>query len=129
MSSDKQNSWPPKKSWLSKFKNAARGIGIGIKGQNSFLVHLPVAVLVVTAAWWLSLELVEFMVLLLCIAMVLTAELVNSSIEHIAKAITEEFDDQVRRSLDIASGAVLMATLFAVIVGLVVLGQGVLKLF
>lgn len=119
----------PQKSWLRKFKNAARGIAVGIRGQNSFAVHLPVAILVLAIGVICQVGISKLCCLLLCIALVITAELINSSIESLAAAVTDQEDSRIRDSLDIASGAVLAATLFAVIVGLVILLPAIMKTF
>lgn len=103
--------------WSNKFRNAFRGIHVGIRGQSSFYVHFVIAVLVEIAAVVLRVNLLEWCVLLLCIGVVLTAELFNSAIESCAKAITSDFDDNVRNALDIASGAVLVASIAAGVVG------------
>ncbi len=106
--------------WLKKFDNASRGIVAGIKGQSSFAVHLPVALLVIIAAAWFQVTTIEWLVLLLTIALVLTAELINSAVESLARAITQEHHPQIGRALDIAAGAVLVASLFAIVIGLVI---------
>lgn len=107
--------------WSLKFRNAFRGIRVGVRGQSSFYIHFAITALVFVAAIVLRVSLVEWCVLLLCMGLVLSAELFNSSIEFLAKAITDEFDDDIRDALDIASGAVLMAAIFAAIVGATIL--------
>jgi diacylglycerol kinase len=107
-------------SWFRKFACALRGIAVGIREQNSFYVHCPVAVGVIIAAWWFGLSRVEWCLLLLCVAGVVTCELFNSAIEHLAKAITREENPHLRDALDAASGAVLVAALAAAGVGLMV---------
>ena len=119
----------PKKSWAGKFKNAFRGVVVGIKGQNSFAVHIPVAILVIVVAAVCQVSLERMCILLLCIATVMGAELFNSSIESLAKSITDEEDAHIGRALDIASGAVLIVAAFAVIVGLIISVQQVLESF
>jgi diacylglycerol kinase len=106
--------------WLKKFSNAARGILAGILGQSSFAMHLPVALLVIIAAAWFQVTTTEWLVLLLTIALVLTAELINSAVESLAQAITQEHHPQIGRALDIAAGAVLVASLFAIVTGLLI---------
>lgn len=93
---------------------------MGIRGQNSFYVHLPAAVIVLVTALWLKVTSAEWLTLILCITIVLSAELFNSSIEHLARAVTREEHPEVRDALDIASGAVLVASFGAIAVGLAV---------
>lgn len=116
-----------KTGWTNKFKNAFAGIAKGIAGENSFYVHLPVAMLVVGLAFFLKLNKIEFLILLLCIGIVLAAELFNSSIERMAKSITSEFDENIGQALDIASGAVLVVSITAAIIGAWIIFPAVLE--
>jgi len=119
--------------WVSKFQTAFRGIKLGVAGPskmahsrpNSFLVHLPVAVVVLILGVVLKVGSVGIAALLLAVGVVLVAELFNSSLEFLARAVTSESDENVGAALDVASGAVLMASLIAVVVGVVVFGTRV----
>ncbi|MGA2259738.1 MAG: diacylglycerol kinase, partial [Thermoguttaceae bacterium] len=86
-------------------------------------VHFSVtaAVLVVAAA--LRMDAVRWCVLLLCIAGVLAAEMFNSALESMARAITAEGNPHIRDTLDIASGAVLTAAFGSIAVGFVLFGH------
>lgn len=103
--------------WVRKFYLAGRGVFLGIEGQSSFAVHLPVAVLVIILAASLRCELWQWCVLMLCVGLVLSAELANSAIEELAKGLCPEQNPRVGRALDIASGAVLVASLTAACIG------------
>ncbi len=105
------------KNWVAKFANAFRGVRQGISGQSSFLVHVPMAIATLALAYWLQCNRIEYLVLLLCITIVFAAELMNSSIERLAKAVTQEHNEHVGAALDIASGSVLVASIGAAIAG------------
>jgi len=109
--------------WRRKFVYAFRGIAVGVRGERSFVVHFVAALAVVLAAWWLGCTLAEWCVLSLAIGGVLTAELFNSALERLAGAITSEEDPHVRDALDIAAGAVLLASATSVAVGVLVFGS------
>jgi diacylglycerol kinase len=117
------------RSWARKFGDAFRGLKVGVRGQTSFFVHLFTAAAVIIAAAVLGMSLVEWCLLLLCIAGVLTAELFNSALESMAKAITGESDPHLGNSLDIASAAVLLASLGSAIVGLAIFTRRLGELF
>lgn len=106
--------------WSAKFRHAFRGIRVGISGQSSFLGHAVMAVLVMIAAVVLNVSLIEWCTLVVCIGVVLAAELFNTAVECLAKAVTREFDDHVRDALDIASSAVLVAAVSASVVGVTI---------
>ncbi|MCA9212564.1 MAG: diacylglycerol kinase family protein [Planctomycetales bacterium] len=108
--------------WSQKFLHAFRGLRIGSRGQDSFLVHIPVACFVLAAAAQLHVNTISWCILVLCIVTVLSAELFNTAIELLAKAITDEFNPHIRDALDIASAAVLVIALGAAVVGALILG-------
>jgi diacylglycerol kinase len=103
--------------WVNKFANALRGIGFGMAGQSSFLVHVSVAVLVLIVAFVLQCTLWQWCLLTVCISQVLCLELMNSALESLAKGLCHEQNLHVGRALDIASGAVLLASILSAIVG------------
>ncbi len=110
-------------TWLLKFGNALRGIKVAVRAEVSFFVHLFVTAIVVVTGLQLGISRVEWCLLVLSIAGVITAELCNTAIERLARAITLKQDKTIRDALDIAGGAVLAASLGAAVVGLFVLGR------
>jgi diacylglycerol kinase len=108
------------RSWFRKFQDAFRGLKVGVRGQSSFFVHSFVATMVMVSAAVLQVSLVEWCILLLCITGVLTAEMFNSALESMAKAITRERNPHLGNSLDIASAAVLTASIGASVVGTII---------
>ncbi|MGW8257400.1 MAG: diacylglycerol kinase, partial [Thermoguttaceae bacterium] len=106
-----------KRPWAIKFRDAFRGIKAGIRGQSSFFIHFFMAAAVLIAAMLWRANLVEWSLLLLCISIVLTAEMFNSALETMAKAISAEDNPHLRDSLNIGSAAVLLAACGAAIVG------------
>jgi diacylglycerol kinase len=80
-------------------------------------VHLIATAAVVGTAIALGASRLEWCVLVLCITAVLAAELFNTGIEQLARAVTSEHNDRVRDALDISSGGVLLTAIGAVAVG------------
>jgi diacylglycerol kinase len=78
------------------------------------------AVAVVAAAAALGASLVEWCILILCVAVVLAAELFNTALEHLGRAVTDQENEHVRDALDTAAGAVLVAAVGAAVVGSVI---------
>jgi diacylglycerol kinase len=107
----------PRRPWRDKFRDAFRGFKLGIRGHSSFFVHFFFTALVLAAAIVFRCGLLEWCLLLGCIGMVLTAELFNSAVETIFHGLDEATKPRVKACLDIAAGAVLMASIFAVLIG------------
>ncbi len=110
----------PKRPWTQKFKDSLRGLKLGIRGHSSFFVHFFAAALVVAAAFALGCSFEQWGLLLLCIGGVLTAELFNSAIEVLHRGLDPETRERNYKALDIAAGAVLMASATAALVGALV---------
>jgi len=117
MSDDYQ---PPKRSWPEKFAHAFHGALAGVRDQSSFAVHFVFAVAVVLAAIIFGVGRIEWCILLLCITTVMTAEMFNSALEHLAKAIDRSENSAIATALDIGSAAVLVASMGASLVGSIV---------
>jgi diacylglycerol kinase len=113
----------PRRLWRHKFRDALRGLKLGIRGQSSFFVHFFFTALVIVAAVVLGCKLEQWCLLLLCIGVVLTAELFNSAIEALFRGLDESGRRRAWPALDIAAGAVLLASVIASIVGCLVFGM------
>lgn len=114
---------PPvrRRSWRTKFHAAFRGLKLGVRGHSSFFVHFFFAALVVAAAVVLSCTLTEWCLLLGCIGMVLIAELFNSAIETLFRGLDDATKERTWPALDVAAGAVLLASITASVIGSLVL--------
>ena len=106
--------------WREKFREALRGMKLGVRGHSSFFVHFFFAAMVLAAAVVLDCERLEWCLLLGCIGLVFTAELFNSSIETLFRGLDAETKSRLAGVLDIAAGAVLMASLTAAMIGAIV---------
>ena len=120
---------PIDRSWPKKFADAGRGIWIAVAGGGSYTIHLFAAVMVIAAAVFFGVTRSEWCLLVLCIALVFAAEILNTGLEVLAKAVRQEYDPYVRDALDIGSGAVLASSIGAVIVGLTIFVPYFLGLF
>jgi diacylglycerol kinase len=109
--------------WREKFREAIRGVKLGVRGHSSFSVHFFAAAVAIAACIALDCRLVEWCLILLCIGGVFTAELLNSAIEALFHGLDSETKSRWNGCLDIAAGAVLTASLFAVVVGAIVFGN------
>lgn len=117
-----------RRSWAEKFRAAFRGLWYGIVGQSSFAVHFAVAFLVLVIAAILGVTETEWCILILSIATVMTAELINSALEWFAPAVTQEYNRYIETALDVASAAVLLASLGAAVIGFIIFGEHLVQI-
>ncbi len=112
----------PHPSLLTSFRCAGRGLLDVFRTQRNFRIHLAIAVLALLLAAWLDLPRPQWPCLILVIGMVLSAEVFNTSAEMLVDLTSPEYHPLAKRVKDVAAGAVLLAAMVAVIVGLLLLG-------
>ncbi len=105
------------RGWLRKLGLAFSGLAWAIRTEGSFAVHLPAAALAFSGAALLQFDYGRWAVLILTVGFVIVAELFNTAIECLAKAIDEKPNEHIKIALDIGSAAVLASSLFAAGVG------------
>jgi diacylglycerol kinase len=104
-------------AWIAKFGCAFRGWYLGSRSETSFAIHYLASAAVVGGAIFFSCNLIEWCLLILCISLVWMAELFNTAIENLSRAISPGYHEQVGKALDIASGAVLVISLGTAAIG------------
>lgn len=107
-------------SIVESFNYAVEGIIHVLRTHRNMRIHLAAATGVLIAALWIGLDRLELVALLLAIAFVLIAEMVNSAIEAAIDLATSSFDPLAKIAKDIAAGAVLIASVNAIAVGYLV---------
>tara|TARA_B100000519_G_C13938013_1_gene294722 strand:- start:69 stop:470 length:402 start_codon:yes stop_codon:yes gene_type:complete len=109
--------------WLKKFAVAGRGIYVAVSQEKSFIAHFGVTAAVVVTGLLLGVTRIEWCIITLAVMAGLGAELLNTAIERLSHAITREYNESIRDSLDIASGAVTITSIGAAVLGVLVLGN------
>jgi len=110
----------PRRKWRDKFGDAFRGVKLGVRGHSSFFVHFFCAALVLAAAVVLRCDYWDWCLLIGSIGLVLTAELFNSTIETLFHGLDQFTKERIKGCLDIAAGAVLLASATATIIGSII---------
>jgi diacylglycerol kinase (ATP) len=107
-------------SIVESFNYAVEGIIHVLRTHRNMRIHLAAATIVLVLALWIGVDRLELVALLLAIAFVLIAEMVNSAIEAAIDLATSSFDPLAKLAKDIAAGAVLIASINAIAVGYLV---------
>jgi undecaprenol kinase len=102
------------------FKYAFQGIAHSFRNQLNFRIHVLIALIVVTIGWYIGLSPVEWCIILISMAAVLTAELFNTSIEQHVDATHPLWNEAAGKTKDIAAAAVLVVSFFSAIIGLII---------
>ena len=103
----------------NSFRYAGRGLWLAGRARNlRIMVGVFLAVIVLAAIYDVSTT--SWAVLLVCGSVVLTAEMLNTSIEKLADHVEREYDEGIRTVKDLAAGAVLLAAVLAGATGVIV---------
>ncbi len=108
------------KSLSSSFRFAWQGLLFVLGTQRHMRVHFTIIGLVLVAAWGLSVSTGELLHLLLAMALVVITEVLNTSVEVMVDLLVDTYHSQAKGAKDVAAGAVLIASLYAVAVAAVV---------
>lgn len=109
--------------FIASLNCAIEGILWAVGTQRHMLFHLVSAILVLIVALVLRLSLHEFALLALAITLVLFAELVNTAIEVVVDLVSPDFHPLAQRAKDVAAGAVLLASVGALVLGYLALSR------
>lgn len=109
-------------SRIAAFGHAFRGWRYALQTQQNTWIHSVIATVVVLLGLWLNLQPRDWAVLVLTIAMVFTAEFINTAIEAVVDLASPQKHPLAKVGKDVGAAAVLVASLAAVLVGLLILG-------
>lgn len=96
-------------SRIASFQNALNGIAVFFKSQTNAKIELVAALLVILFGFYFDVSVIEWCLLIGAIAIVLMAEIFNSSIELLSDVVSPEHDERIKRIKDMAAGGVLIA--------------------
>jgi len=96
-------------AWRQRLIEVERGFATGLRGDGAFFVHFFSASIVISAAFLLGISLVEWMILVLSLTFVLSAEMFRQVLKALLERVGHYFDDSARTALRIASAAVVVA--------------------
>ncbi|EST56386.1 diacylglycerol kinase [Brevibacillus panacihumi W25] len=121
---------------MKEWRRLARSFGYAIEGivqtvktQRNMQIHLVAAILALAAAWWLEIDRVEWIWVLIAITLVLVMELVNTAIEAVVDLVTPDWHAKAKVAKDAAAGAVLAAAILSIAIGIAVFGPPLYEKF
>ena len=116
---------------MSKFssfiKGRIRGCGYAFKGallllktEPSIQVQSVITVVITVAGFYLDITKTEWMIQIFAIGLVMSVEGINTAIEEIADFVHPDFHNKIGFIKDVSAGAVFIAAVIAVIIGLII---------
>lgn len=118
-------SLPPTTFWqhrLRSFHYALQGWRHTLRSQPNTWIHAIITLAVLTLGWWLRIDRLEWVALLLTIMLVWMAEFTNTALEAVVDLVQPTYHPLAKVAKDVAAASVLIGACGAVVIGLIILG-------
>ncbi len=116
---------------MKKLSNSLRcafsGIRYALATERNLCIHFFAFVLALLAAYFLNISRFEILIILLISAMTFSLELANTAIERLADKVSPQYDEKIGVIKDVMAGAVLVSSIFSIIIGLIIFVGPLLK--
>lgn len=107
-------------NFFRSFHYAWNGVRVSLAGQRNLKVQCVIAGITVGAGFYFGISGMEWCLILFSIALVISLEMVNSAIENLVDLVTLERKPLAGKIKDVAAGAVLFASVIAIVIGVIV---------
>jgi len=108
------------KRLLKSFTYAFRGLFKTLREEQNLQIQSIAGLVVIILGWYFRIEVEEWLILILVIGLVILMEIINSAIERITDVLKPRLDSYVKEIKDIMAAAVMLASVIAIIVGLII---------
>ncbi|WP_108822432.1 diacylglycerol kinase family protein [Dysgonomonas sp. Marseille-P4361] len=105
---------------LRSFKYAINGLKILFKKEHNARIHLVISLLVVISGFVFNISNIEWLAILILIGFVISLEAINSAIETLSDFVSPHKNNMIKAVKDLSAGAVLIASIIAVICGCII---------
>ena len=118
-----------KSSFFTSVGHDLNGIDYTISHERNFRIEMVIAIIVSIVSFVLKVSIIEWLVLIITMALVLVLEMINTAIERSIDLITKEYRELAKVSKDVAAGAVLIMSMFSVVIGIIIFLPKIINLF
>lgn len=109
-----------KRNFLDSVKDCINGLSFIMISEHNFKREVVLAIITLIVSYVLEVNRVEFIIILLVIALVIVAEIFNTAIEKTVDLYTREYNEIAKLSKDVSAFAVFTMCFFALIVGIII---------
>ncbi len=114
---------------LIGFKYAIRGIFTAFKSEFNVKVDFISAILVIIFGFVFKVSTFEWIALIFCIGLVISAELFNTAIEYTVNYISTERNEIAKKIKDISAAAVFVLSLVSVVIACLIFIPKIISFF
>lgn len=108
------------KKIINSFKYAIQGILTSFKTERNMKIHISIMILVIIAGILFEINKYEWIICVICFAIVIGGELFNTAIETVVDMVMPYKNEKAKLAKDVSAGAVLVLAMGAAIVGFII---------
>lgn len=108
------------KRLIKSFLYAFRGVLKSWREEQNLQLQTLAALVMISLGWYVGISAAEWSALVIVISLVLITEMANSAVERITDVLKPRINGYVKEIKDIMAGAVMLASVAAIIVGAIV---------
>ena len=109
-----------KRKFSSSIKYCLEGINFVITNESNFKIEIVIGIIALLLSYILKISRIEFIIILIMIALVLTSEIINTSIEKVVDLYTKDYNNLAKIAKDVSAGSVLVMSIFSLLVGIII---------
>ena len=108
------------KTFIKSFDFAFQGVLQYFSKQRNAMIQTIVGLTAIALGFIVSISSYQWLLVLFCIGLVISLEMINSAIEVFCDMVTTDFHPQIKIIKDVAAGAVLVASIASLVIGLII---------
>ena len=109
-----------KRTFLDSLKDCLNGLSFIMLSEHNFKREIILAIIALMVSYFLNVTKIEFIIILIVIALVIVSEIFNTAIEKVVDLYTKEYNEIARIAKDVSAFAVLTMCIFALAVGILI---------
>ena len=109
-----------------KFADSFNGLKLALN-HKAVLIQLILGLFAIIGGMIIKLDHYEWLAFVICISMVIAAEIFNTAIEKMADYLSSEYDEKIKVIKDLSSASVLVASIGALAVCMICVLERILK--
>ena len=108
------------KKLINSFKYAGEGFFSSFKTERNMKIHIVIMLLVILAGVLLKIDKLEWIICIICFAIVIAGEMFNTAIETVVNMVMPHKNELAKIAKDISAGAVLILAIGSAIIGMMI---------
>ncbi len=115
--------------FINSFKWAFSGVFAAFLSERNMKFHFFATIVVLILGFTLNVSITQWCILIILIGLVISLEMINTSIEILCNEVCSTENEQIKKIKDISAGAVLILAISASLVGILIFAHKIINIF